>query len=132
MLQEEPIVFEHAKITVPKSLALNGSVQLSTHVTNNSFALKLIDGTDFLTRQQAALMMHRVLVQYGSNLPVAQRLTYVDVDKIASYATEAVSILHQLSIMTGTEDGYFNATATLSRAQMAKILYKTLEKIGYM
>ncbi len=56
-------------------------------------------------------------------------LTYKDANKVFDYAKQAVSELQALDIMTGS-NGYLNPQSNLTRAQMAKILKRSLELVN--
>ena len=51
-------------------------------------------------------------------------------EKINEEFKEAIALLNQLEIMTGKEDGTFDAAGSLTRVQMAKILKRTLTIAG--
>lgn len=88
-----------------------------------------------LTRQQAALMIHRTLKYAGydfSQVAIPDTLNYTDANSIDDFAIESVAALQALGIMTGKENGNFDPKAPLTRAQMAKALYETLVKLGYI
>lgn len=79
-----------------------------------------------LTRQQAAVMMVRILNYVHYPLTIASTgSAYADQAKISQEAQASVRLLHQLGIMSGS-NGYFNPSKPLTRMQMAKILKRTL------
>lgn len=82
----------------------------------------------FITRQQAAAMIVRMMEYKKYTFAEADELTYKDADQISAYAQQAVAQLLAEDIMTG-ENGYFNAQQNLTRQQMAKILYSSLVKL---
>ncbi|MER2107952.1 MAG: S-layer homology domain-containing protein [Solibacillus sp.] len=86
-----------------------------------------------LSREHAAVFMYRVLeyIQKDST-PKATAAAYADQEKInASYA-EAIATLNSLKIMQGKDGNVFDPKGHLTRAQMAKVLRKTLEAIEMM
>ncbi len=83
-----------------------------------------------ITRQQAAAMILRMLEYKGYKVTVDESaLTYKDANKVFDYAKQAVSELQALDIMTGF-NGYLNPQSNLTRAQMAKILKRSLEYVN--
>lgn len=80
----------------------------------------------FLTRQQAAIMMVRVLdyMQYNTSQLTAGS-AYKDAKSISAEATPAVYILKNLAVMSGTNN-MFQPSQPLTRMQLAKILKRTL------
>ena len=104
------------------------------------FEAGVINGTSATTfdpdapvsRQQAAAMMARVLayVNYAAN--GASGADYSDAESIRPEFIEAIQLLQALDIMTGKPDGSFDPDGKLTRAQMAKILKRTLHISGLM
>ncbi|MFJ5764326.1 NEAT domain-containing protein [Lysinibacillus sp. NPDC093210] len=83
-----------------------------------------------ITRQQAAAIILRMLEYKGYKVTVDKNaLTYKDANKVFDYAKQAVSELQALAIMTGS-NGYLNPQSNLTRAQMAKILKRSLELVN--
>ncbi len=83
-----------------------------------------------ITRQQAAAIILRMLEYKGYKVTVDKNaLTYKDANKVFDYAKQAVSELQALDIMTGS-NGYLNPQSNLTRAQMAKILKRSLELVN--
>ncbi len=83
-----------------------------------------------ITRQQAAAMILRMLEYKGYKVTVDENaLSYKDADKVFDYSKQAVSELQALDIMTGS-NGYLNPQSNLTRAQMAKILKRSLELVN--
>jgi len=88
-----------------------------------------------LSREHAAVFMYRV-IEYiqKDNTPKAKATAtaYVDQAKINANYAEAIATLNSLKIMEGKEGNVFDPKGHLTRAQMAKILRKTLETVGMM
>lgn len=78
-----------------------------------------------LTRQQAAVMLHRLLAYKGYQSTVTTP-TFTDTAAISDYAKPAFATLQQLRILTG-DNGYAYPHAQLTRGQMAKLLQLTLQ-----
>lgn len=82
-----------------------------------------------LTRQQAAVMMTRMLEYLNVKTDgFASDKQFGDFDKLSEEAKDSVNTLATLQIMSGKENGQFDPSAPLTRSQMAKILYLSLEK----
>ena len=83
---------------------------------------------DKITRQQAVAMMTRYLDVLGYDTSnVSKTLKFSDQHQIAPYARDAVAVLSNLGVISGTGDNKFNPTGHLTRAQMAKILDGVLQ-----
>lgn len=81
-----------------------------------------------ITRQQAALMLSRVVNLLNIEVPAETNTAgFTDMDRVNPEAQQAVLLLQQLGVFTGKEDGSFDPGAQLTRAQMAKAVYKLLE-----
>lgn len=81
-----------------------------------------------ITRQQAAAMMERYLVLTGTDTDkFSNTLPFNDNDKISEYARSGVSVLVNMGVVDGDPNGFFNPADTLTRGQMAKILYGVIE-----
>lgn len=100
---------------------------ITTGRTNTTF-----DPKDYVTRQQAAAFMARVLAYVEKKPSVNGEVTYKDDAQIGAMYKQDVALLAQLNIMTGKEDGSFDPRGSLTRAQMAKILKRTLNEAGLM
>lgn len=101
--------------------------------------LKIIHGvssTSFnpnapLTRQHAATMMARLLRHSGLEQPSHNTLNYQDASEIDSKFAADIVWLQQLNIMSGY-NGKFEPNKHLTRAQMAQILKRTLNRAKIM
>ncbi|MFY0516383.1 S-layer homology domain-containing protein [Lysinibacillus sp. UGB7] len=81
-----------------------------------------------ITRQQAAAMMERYLIVVGVDMDeFSNTLPFNDSNKISEYARSGVSVLANMGVVSGDPNGYFNPSDTLTRGQMAKILYGVIE-----
>ena len=80
-----------------------------------------------VTRQQAALMIERMLKHKGYTFSTdASSLNFLDAANISSEAKAAFAELQAKGILTGS-NGYATPANTLKRAQMAKILNNSLK-----
>ncbi|MFJ7667327.1 NEAT domain-containing protein [Lysinibacillus sp. NPDC097195] len=85
-----------------------------------------------ITRQQAAAMIMRMLEYKGYKATVAANaLSFKDAHKVFDYAKQAISELQAQDIMTGS-NGYLYPQSNLTRAQMAKILKRSLQLVNLM
>jgi len=83
-----------------------------------------------ITRQQAAAMIMRMLEYKGYKATVAANaLSFKDANEVFDYAKQAVSELQAQDIMTGSK-GYLYPQSNLTRAQMAKILKRSLQLVN--
>lgn len=78
--------------------------------------------TATISRQEAVTMIGRLL-EKGYPTP---ELTFRDSAAIAPWAKEYVSILSNVKILTGSDDGKFHPADSMTRAQVATVLYKLL------
>lgn len=77
-----------------------------------------------ITREDMAVMVHRVFATKISNKNIAVQFT--DFDDISEYAKESVGQLCGAGIVSGMTDGRFVPKGDTTRAQAAVILYKVL------
>ncbi|WP_409368755.1 NEAT domain-containing protein [Lysinibacillus sp. 38-6] len=83
-----------------------------------------------ITRQQVAAMIMRMLEYKGYKATVAANtLSFKDANKVLDYAKQAISELQAQDIMTGS-NGYLYPQSNLTRAQMAKILKRSLQLVN--
>jgi len=83
-----------------------------------------------LTREQAFTFVYRALPLLEINAPepdTSLLAQFADGDSVAEYARNAVSVLIELGVVSGS-DGKLAPQATLTRAQMARVLYACLQK----
>lgn len=74
-----------------------------------------------IIREDAAVIMSRVLKKYGKNTS-SDNVLFYDEDDIASYAKEAVAHTCGEEIFSGDDKGNFNPKANLTRAEACAIL----------
>lgn len=79
-----------------------------------------------VTRQQAAAFMARVLAYVDFQAQPSNESNFIDGNAISPEFKEYINLLNSLDIMTGKADGTFDPNGSLTRAQMAKILKRTL------
>lgn len=84
---------------------------------------------NYITREQAFSLLYRFLPLIGKNCPDAPLSTldrFPDRDKIAGYAKTAVATLVSQGLVSGSS-GAIDPKSTLTRAQMASLVYRVLE-----
>ncbi|WP_107942164.1 NEAT domain-containing protein [Metasolibacillus sp. FSL H7-0170] len=97
---------------------------LSDYGIMNGTSATAFEPTKEITRQQAAVIIYRVLEGAGYKATGAS-VPFKDVTTSNKEALTAIAELNALGIMTGNE-GKFNPTNTLTRSQMAKVILNTL------
>lgn len=83
-------------------------------------------GEKKLTRQQAAAMIARMLEYMGVDTTPKENVALDDMDRISDYAKDAVQYLASHDVLNSGEGTKFNPYNNLTRAQMAKILMRSL------
>ncbi len=79
---------------------------------------------DNITRADMAVMILRMAKQAGINLdPVEKLIIFNDFADIPEYAYYDICVLQQANILNGDENGCFNATQPLTRAEAAVAFY---------
>ncbi|MBP3360668.1 MAG: S-layer homology domain-containing protein [Clostridia bacterium] len=80
-----------------------------------------------VTRQDAAVMLNNCISAYS--LPDSSAAEFTDNENISEYAREAVKKIKAAGIISGYEDGSFLPLNPITRAEAAKILFETDERI---
>ena len=95
----------------------------------NGKSPQIFDPSQTLTRQQASLMIVRLLEFAGVELPKVDlaAIPFTDFDKVPDNAKQQVAIAYKLGIFSGKDGGKFDPSGKLTRSQMTKVLYKALE-----
>ncbi len=83
--------------------------------------------TATVTRAQVAEFLARLLAKAGVTLPAVSSSPFADVPLDVAHATAVVQ-LAELGVVKGTSADRFNPGGTVSRAQMASLLVRALEK----
>lgn len=79
-----------------------------------------------LTRQEAAAMIVRMLEHMGVDTTSTKEMALADMNQVSSYAKEAVQYLAEHDVLISGQDTYFKPLNNLTRAQMAKVLMRSL------
>ncbi len=80
-----------------------------------------------ITRQDAAVMMHRALGIAGKTATGNKATVFADSENISGYAKEAVESLANAEIINGYPDGSFAPLKNITRAEAAVMIYKTVK-----
>ncbi|MCL2838553.1 MAG: S-layer homology domain-containing protein [Oscillospiraceae bacterium] len=80
-----------------------------------------------ISRQDAVVLLYRMLTNMGMIDEAGYAEAFADAANIADYAANSVSAFRALGIIGGDENGNFNPTAQITRAEMAIIIYRTLD-----
>lgn len=83
-----------------------------------------------LTRQQAAVILDRVLDYLEVEKHQSENLDFIDEAKISEEAKPAVAKMQAFGIFSGKSGNIFDPQSNLTRAEMAKVLQITLEVGG--
>lgn len=81
--------------------------------------------TDPLTRQDAMVMLRRTLGRTGLFFPEGSLAAFSDAESIAPYARTDIAALAAAGVISGT-NGKLNPTSSVTRAEMAVMLYRAL------
>ena len=100
-------------------------------ITNGKSA-NTFDPEANITRQEAAALMARVLAYVGFQTESSKESHFNDISAINGEFKQYIDLLNNLNIMTGNGDGIFDPFNNLTRAQMAKILKRTLNVADLM
>ncbi len=80
-----------------------------------------------ITRQDAAVMLDRVIEYKGIELEEGAGKTFSDDAAIADYAKESVETLTKAGVITGMTETEFQPGGKLTRAQAAQLIYRLLK-----
>lgn len=82
-----------------------------------------------ITRQDMAAIIARCMKDLGKSTEATRDMAeFTDAAEIASYSVEAVEMLYTANVISGYEDGSFNPTANLTKAEAATVIFKLLNK----
>lgn len=87
----------------------------------------LFGTSSYVTRQDIAVMLSRVLEKYGENLEFTKDYTaFADENEISAYALNSVKALCKLGVISGYEDGTFRPAGSATRAEAAYMINSIL------
>ncbi len=84
---------------------------------------------DKISRQDAAVLIERVLKHVGINLADGE-ITFTDADAMSDYAKNAIASLAKAGVINGMEDGSYAPINNITRAQVAKLICVAIELGG--
>ena len=102
--------------------------------TANELGIVTGDGTSFnptgrMSRQDMAVVIYRTAQKLGLALS-GEAEEFADSDAVSDYAKDAVAALTAAGIINGMGDGTFAPEFTVTRAQMAKVIYGLMNLVG--
>lgn len=102
--------------------------------TANEFGIVTGDGASFnpagrMTRQDMAVVIYRTAQKLGLELS-GDAIEFDDAEAISDYAKKAVEALTAAGVINGMGDGTFAPEFTVTRAQMAKVIYGLMVLVG--
>ena len=85
-----------------------------------------------MTREQIATVLYNYLKNYKlvrnfDGLKVKEAVEYTDAAQIADWAKDKISIVQQIGLMEGRNDGRFDPKANVTRAEIAVIIERLLK-----
>ncbi len=80
-----------------------------------------------VTRQDAAVMLYRALLNLGISFETDASCEFADAKDISDYAIDAVSALSADKVISGYETGEFKPNGKLTRAEAAKLVYSIIK-----
>ena len=84
------------------------------------------DGEKKVTREQASVMLGRMLKHVDVDTKIKEDVQFVDMDNIGNYAIQSVLFLVLNDVLVSGENTKFNPINKLTRAEMAKMLVRSL------
>ena len=93
-------------------------------------SLKAFGTGQNITRQDAAVIMHRIYVARGYRINSATNDLPNDIESVSDYAADAVTKLFSMGIINGYDDGDFRPHGTLTRAEAAVIILRFFSSAG--
>lgn len=82
-----------------------------------------------LTREDLAVILYRALKNSHLNME-SGKPDFIDSSSISDYAAEAVGTLQKLKIISGLENGEFDATGDATRGMVAKMLSQAMQLLN--
>ncbi len=93
----------------------------------NGISENLFGGSDYITRQDMAVMIYRALEVIGKAPVEKSTVEFADNADIAGYASDNVYALKYAGIMKGDENGNFNPVNPANRAEAAMVIYSVIK-----
>lgn len=83
-------------------------------------------GESYITREEAVVMLYRFAQAYGDHIfdqvGDAQAVSFNDEDRISDWAKEAVTVMAKAGVVAGDDEGNFNPSEPITRAEAAKVV----------
>ena len=79
-----------------------------------------------ITRQDMAVIMHRVANKTGVDLTAKSNRELSDLLRATDYAREAIDIMYKANYINGVSEGVYQPMANATRAQAVKLIYNLL------
>ncbi len=113
------------------SLSTAYKKEMAYLVFNGAFSLEEIKAMDFdapLTREEVAMFLAKADKVDLENYSIKAGSLYIDNDQISSQYEKSVYYVSEKGYMNGVGDNMFGPLATVTRAQIATMLYRIIEK----
>ena len=81
-----------------------------------------------ITRQDMAVIMHRVANHTGIDLTAKSNRELNDLSESADYAREAINMMYKAHYINGVSEGIYQPKANATRAQAVKLIYNLLTR----
>lgn len=111
---EKDASYANAVASAEKLQIINGN-------GNNEFGVN-----DHITREDTAVILHRVMTLLEIKDGKATAVTFKDQDSISKYAVTAVSKLQQSGIILGKANGNYDPSSFATRAEATTMMYRLL------
>ena len=83
-----------------------------------------------ITREQMAALLYRFIQLSNISLDTEQTTPFVDQSAISQWAVEAVEVIQSMGIIQGRSDGRFDPHATATRAEVAALFVRFINRIN--
>lgn len=84
---------------------------------------------EYITRENIAVIMARVYESKGYTFESAQKNKFNDDEKISDYAKDAVYNMQSIGVINGMDGNNFAPKVPATRAQVAKMIYRTVSEV---
>lgn len=104
--------------------------ELNAAISNNvavGFSKTEFRPSHSINREQAAKMLGNVVIKKYGITSSSQAKKFNDIQSIASWAAEDISVLSALNVISGYPDGSFSPKGNITRAESAVLIYNMLK-----
>ena len=84
---------------------------------------------NLITRQEAAVMLHRLCTALGYSFPESEEVSFADESLCAAWALDSIRAVTAAGIMSGVGDGHFDPTGVYTYEQSALTVVRVYELI---